>query len=436
MNIFDISISQLMKHLFIMILMSLFVAVLHAQNATIVAAQCPQCGIVLHGADMKKFDDPSFHKSGCTFVKKRETESNKLRDYTPMQEVGSKYSEADQRRLYSYGNGTACPICGGISRHNGSDCALGYAQKRAMELREEAERASNADARRNAVRNYQMMEENINTLAQSAQKSGNASSPAPSTTQPKPWNPIENIRNNRTHITNALLEKGYDKKLAFYDSYYACAFGKTSPNGEEEWVLVDRDGDTVGTFSKIELADDGSFFKYYMVRDFNGQWGLYNERGTLLCAPKYESINMLTANRDDYVKEAFFDVTQRDGNGVLRHGVFNQSYGVDGIKGEVIPCACDHIELIDRSPSSRGTLAKFQIGGAMGVMNVQKGEVLIQPSYSYINTYFTLKHGMFLIVGDSNGLGAFHAASMKEVVPVTPGYTLDKVRNLIDQIGK
>ena len=53
-----------MKHLFIMILMSLFAAVLHAQNATIVAAQCPQCGIVLHGADMKKFDDPSFHKSG------------------------------------------------------------------------------------------------------------------------------------------------------------------------------------------------------------------------------------------------------------------------------------------------------------------------------------------------------------------------------------
>jgi hypothetical protein len=184
------------------------------------------------------------------------------------------------------------------------------------------------------------------------------------------------------------------------------------------------------------LADDGSFFKYYMVRDFNGQWGLYNERGTLLCAPKYESIKMLTANRDDYVKEAFFDVTQRDGNGVLRHGVFNQSYDVDGIKGEVIPCVCDHIELIDRSPSSQGTLAKIQIGGAMGVMNVQKGEVVIQPSYSYINTYFTLKHGMFLIVGDSNGLGAFHAASMKEVVPVTPGYTLDKVRNLIDQIGK
>ena len=72
----------------------------------------------------------------------------------------------------------------------------------------------------------------------------------------------------------------------------------------------------------------------------------------------------------------------------------------------------------------------------MGVINVQKGEIVIQPSYSYTNTYFTLKYGMFLIVGDSNGLGVFHAASMKEVVPVTSGYTLDKVRNLIDHIGE
>ena len=88
-----------MKHIFITMLMSLFATVLHAQDATIVAAQCPQCGIVLHGADMKKFDDPSYHKSGCTFVKKKEPESAKLRDHSPMQEVNSKYSEADQRRL-------------------------------------------------------------------------------------------------------------------------------------------------------------------------------------------------------------------------------------------------------------------------------------------------------------------------------------------------
>ena len=115
---------------------------------------------------------------------------------------------------------------------------------------------------------------------------------------------------------------------------------------------------------------------------------------------------------------------------MLRHGLINGAI-VSG-DNRTIPCACDRIELIDRSPSNRGVLAKFTVDGRMGVMDADSGDVLIQPGYSYINTYFTPK-GMYLIVGDGTQFGAYNAETMEVIVFPDAGKTLEQIKTILDQ---
>ena len=65
-------------------------------------------------------------------------------------------------------------------------------------------------------------------------------------------------------------------------------------------------------------------------------------------------------------------------------------------------------------------------------MDTDDGDVIIQPSYSYVNTYFTPK-GMYFIVGDGNSFGAYFAETMEVLVFPDSGKTLDQVRNILDQ---
>ena len=120
----------------------------------------------------------------------------------------------------------------------------------------------------------------------------------------------------------------------------------------------------------------------------------------------------------------------RDERGVLLHGIINGSILIGD--NQTIPCACDRIELIDRSPSNRGVLAKFSIDGNMGIIDADSGDVLIQPGYTYINTYFTPK-GMYLIVGDGIQFGAYNAETMEAVVFPDAGKTLEQVKTILDQ---
>ena len=195
------------------------------------------------------------------------------------------------------------------------------------------------------------------------------------------------------------------------------------------WVLYDQDGNEVGQFSKIETAQIPDALDVFIARDLNGKWGVYNAGGYAIVEPIYESVKVLIARGNGEPRE-FYDVTQRDGQGMLRHGLINGSI-VSG-DNRTIPCACDRIELIDRSPSNRGVLAKITVDGRMGIMDADYGDVIIQPAFSYLNTYFT-RRGMYFIAGDGNSLGAYYAETMEEIVSPNSGKTLDQVRNIIDQ---
>ncbi len=165
------------------------------------------------------------------------------------------------------------------------------------------------------------------------------------------------------------------------------------PNGEERWLLANAKGEEVGQFSKVEFVEASGIDQFILVRDFNGKWGICGRGGTILCEPKFESVKMLSAIVND-------------------------------IGG-------------DRSATTDGVLAKVRKNGLSGVIGTFNGKVAIPVAYSYINTYFTLKGGMYLLVGDASRMGAYHVGDeFVEVVAVTDGYTLDKVKSLIAEKEK
>ena len=314
-----------------------------------------------------------------------------------------------------------CPSCGSVV-HEGW-CALSMLQKMANEAKAKANATTTPEERNMAIIDFHVCEENLfysyeQALKESIKKREDErqaqqnTSPAPASYQ---------------HLSSVDLKNGYDKKLGF-DSW-ATAYGKTFPNGQEQWVLYDQDGKEVGQFSKVETAAVPTGLDVFLVRDLKGKWGLYNAGGYAIVEPKFESVKVLVAQQDNESRE-YYDVTMRDERGMLLHGIINGSILIGN--NQTIPCACDRIELIDRSPSNRGVLAKFSIDGKMGIIDADSGDVLIQPGYSYVNTYFTPK-GMYFIVGDGTQFGAYNATTMEMVVSSDASNTLEQVKTIIDQ---
>ena len=391
--------------------MGALAATTYAQIPTPPDPSCAYCGV-----NLKKGEA---HKSSCPYYEAPKEEesssssSSHLKDYTPMPGMSS----VEYTLIYEVGvNGKKpCSHCLSLIHHPW--CEIINMQKWAKEYRAKAENASSEAERKRALWDYKRMVDNLKlfinlnyTLEDS--KPLPEVSPAPASYQ---------------HLSSVDIKGNYDKKLGYGN--WATAYGKTFPNGEEQWVLYDSDGQEVGQFSKVEPASVPSGLDVFLVRDFNGKWGVYNAGGYAIVKPEYESVKVVVAQQGNETHE-FYDVTLRDDRGVLRHGIINGA--IASVENQTIPCACDRIELIDRSPSNRGVLAKFTIDGNMGILDADSGDVLIQPGYSHVNTYFTPK-GMYFIVGDGTQFGAFYAETMEEVVSPTDGNTLDQVRNTIDQ---
>ncbi len=413
----------------------------------IVGVICPQCGIYLKGDAAKNFDDPAYHKAGCTFVKKKE--STRLKDHQPLPEVTSNYSQADQQRLYGYGNGIVCPYCG-TTTHSNPDCTIRNAQGFANDYRMKAERATSANERNQWIRKLRIMEDNIKILAQTSQNANASTSQQPQSNTDTSSSPSTEPANDAWEYSIGNILENHDKELSYGDGY-AKAYAITAPNGTEHWLLINKENEVVGKFNKVEFVDVSGTDQYVTVRDYNGQWGFYSRGGRRMCNPQYESVKKLTPIvGDNGYRGAYFDVTKRDERGILKHGLFDPNNVDLGPNGELlpnfetIPCKYDQIEMIDYVPipssdndsaEGYGVLAKVKENGRWGIVDPFNGETLIPTEHSYVNTFFTRKGGRYLIVGDGTNFGAYSTKRqpMEEVIPVTVGYTLDKVRNMINE---
>lgn len=356
-----------------------------------------------------------------------------IEDSKPLPEVKSRLNISREKygmlyRMGVRGFNITCLVCGSMVHEKW--CPYAMLQLMAVEAKDKAIATTTLEEREKAIIDYHVCEDNLlASYEQNLKKhidkqkqeeeAQNAREQAQQNTSPA----IASYQ----HFSSIDIKGNYDKKLGYGD--WATAYGKTFPNSEEQWVLYDQDGNEVGQFSKIESAPVPSGLDVFIVRDLNGNWGVYNAGGYAIVEPKYESIKVLVAQQDGQSRE-FYDVTMRDEQGMLRHGIINGSI-IDG-DNQTIPCACDRIELIDRSPSNRGVLAKITIDGSMGVMDAGSGDVLIQPGYSYVNTYFTPK-GMYLVVGNGTSFGAYYAETMENVISPNAGKTLEQVHIIIDQ---
>ena len=423
-----------MKRIFIIALLGLMAATTCAQIPQVSNPVCAYCGVSLtsgesHKRGCKYYEEPkndSESSSSSSSTTSSTSSSTRLKDYTPLPEVRSRLNVSSDKYAILYKVGVkdymiTCPSCGSVV-HEGW-CALAMLQKMANDAKAKAMATTTLEERKKAIIDFHVCEDNLrDSYEQALKESIKKREAAQQNTSLAPA--------SYQHLSSVDLKNGYDKKLGF-DSW-ATAYGKTFPNGQEQWVLYDQDGQEVGLFSKVEPAAVPTGLDVFLVRDFEGKWGVYNAGGYAIVEPKFESVKVLVAQHDNQSRE-FYDVTMRDERGMLRHGIINGSILIGD--NQTIPCACDRIELIDRCPSNRGVLAKFTIDGSMGIIDADSGDVLIQPGYSYVNTYFTPK-GMYLIVGDGSQFGAYNAATMEVVVLPDADKTLEQVKNMIDQRGR
>jgi hypothetical protein len=438
-----------MKRIALLIAMALTAAVsVHAQIPDPGDPVCAHCNV-----DLKS---QQAHKPGCPYYSAPSSEessssssssssgSTHLRDYKPLPEVKSRLniSSGKYHCMYNAGDGDhmiTCPACGNVAHERW--CAFALTQKAAIEAKAKALAATTPEGRRKAIIDFHVCEDNLLNsfdwhLAEFNRKREEAERKAQSTQQ-------DNATYTHTVAPGTYIAQHYDKELTF-GGYFARAIGATMPNGEERWLLYTTDGKEVGQFSKVEFVEANGINQYILVRDDNGKWGIYSRGGTKMCEPKFESVKMLsTVVNEIGGKMVVFDVTMRNNSGVLQHGIYNpdiedMNQGLNENNNPMtIPCVYDYVELIDRSCTYDGVLVKVRKNGLSGVIGTFNGKVKIPVAYSYINTYFTLKGGMYLLVGDGNRMGAYHVdEEVEEVVPVTDGYTLDKVKSLIAEKEK
>ncbi|MBR0023009.1 MAG: hypothetical protein IJP59_00195 [Muribaculaceae bacterium] len=424
-----------MKRIYLLLLLGLLAAATYAQIPQVSDPHCAYCNVNLKTGEAHKSSCPYYEapkeEESSSYSSSSVTSSAKLKDHEPLPEVKSRLDVSPDiyRLMYQAGDRehmTTCPACGSVA-HEGW-CAYAILQKMANEAKAKALAATTPEERRKAIIGFHVCEDNLlesfeYNLAKFRREREEARQKEREQAQQNTSPALASYQ----HLSSVDIKNGFDKKLGYGN--WATAYGKTFPGGEEMWVLYDQDGNEVGQFSKIETAQIPDALDVFIVRDLNGKWGVYNAGGYAIVEPIYESVKVLIARGNGEPRE-FYDVTQRDGQGMLRHGIINGS--IAGGDNRTIPCACDRIELIDRSPSNRGVLAKITVDGGIGIMDADSGDVIIQPAFSYLNTYFT-RRGMYFIAGDGNSLGAYDAKTMEEIVSPGSGKTLDQVRNILDK---
>ena len=446
-----------MKRIALFIPMALAAVVsVHAQIPTVSGGVCANCEKARFEKKGGQWVEVTPHASSCPYYSAPSSEessssssssssgSTHLRDYKPLPEVKSRLniSSGIYHCMYNAGDGDhmiTCPACGSVAHERW--CAFVLLQKMAVEAKAKALAANTPEERRKAIIDFHVCEDNLHNsfnyrMAKFTKEREEAERKAQSTQQ-------DNATYTHTVAPGTYIAQHYDKELTF-GGYFARAIGATMPNGEERWLLYTTDGKEVGQFSKVEFVEANGINQYILVRDDNGKWGIYSRGGTKMCEPKFESVKMLsTVVNEVGGKIVVFDVTMRNNSGVLQHGIYNpdiedMNQGLNENNTPMtIPCVYDYVELIDRSCTYDGVLVKVRKNGLSGVIGTFNGTVKIPVAYSYINTYFTLKGGMYLLVGDGNRMGAYHVDDeVVEVVPVTDGYTLDKVKSLIAEKEK
>lgn len=350
-------------------------------------------------------------------------------DHKPDCPIGKKIAEAEAKAKanawspnynsieYKYGNGVKCEECGRVQGHV-SDCIIGYCQK--LVLRYSDHTWNDPEAYKRKIR---ILEENIRHAVQRAREERAQAQQGGTTQQPistklKDHQPMPeqfpkesgvlipkmdrmpppvlpttiqlvNLREKANDGTSTV----YDKRIQFRDGRSVVARGITNRNGSETWTLfkVSRAGEEkIATFSKILTIDEGDLCRYFVCRDMNGKWGLYNLYGKKELDHEFSSIEAIAYN--DY----------NDKRGVVLKCCRNGKYGLLRYVGMTLNCEYDDMQF------EAGEVFRVLKNGRFGIVSIMNVP-LIPAEYTYIErlSYQHVPHTFYIVSKDNINYGIF-----------------------------
>ena len=397
---------------------------------------CAECG----GGEMAKRNgewvEVTPHKSWCPIAKKIEEAKEKEKE--------NAWAPNFNSIEYKYGNGVKCEECGRVQGHV-SDCSIGFCQKKILKLSELDHTkiwAGSVEATKNTVHR---LEGNIRNAAQRAreeraQAQQGGKSQQPISTKLKDHQPMPEQRPARPEKPTALIPKMdkmpptvlpnttvlvglreqvngsstiYDKRTQFNDKYAAVARCHTNANGTEEWALF-KDDEKIGDFSKVTVIDEGDLYRFYVCRDMNGRWGLYNKYGTKTLDHEYSSIEPIVFNSITNRREVTLKC-YRDGKCGMTDPIFPK------------PVVCEYDDILHETDNSY----RVQKDGKWGLItSYGRTEIPVEQAYIERIQYQGVPNTYYIVTKDKVNFCVYSSGSKSFKDDYTLGEAREKVREM------
>lgn len=358
-----------------------------------------------------RFTKGESHKPGCPNYVEEVEEPQSTQDDTVWDDP-SKYS-TDEFNV-GLGPGRICPECGKDS-HTASNCGIArlqysqvYWHNQYMISKRKKRKA--AEAKRDEIeaqlkKRYEYYTKNPVTPSTKLKDH----TPMPEQFEQRPENPsmlipkmdkmpppvlpttiqLVNVREKANDGTSTV----YDKRIQFRDRPTSVARGITNKNGTETWVLFKAylgEETKVATFSKITTIDEGDLWRYYVCRDMNGKWGLYNLYCKKELDHEFSSIEAIAYNK------------YNDKRGIVLKCCRNGKYGLLTDIGDTVNCEYDDIQL------EAGNKFRVLKDGKYGIIS-ESGNAIIPAEYTYIErlSYQNVEHTFYIVSKDNINYGVF-----------------------------
>ena len=207
----------------------------------------------------------------------------------------------------------------------------------------------------------------------------------------------------------------YDKYSGYYypdgPAYFVCAFGQTSPNGIENWILAIPDGEggyyrSPEEYAKIEVFVDQARYVRAICRDHNGKYSMRGGGGKEILPAEFSDIRYTGFSYgDDSYYVSHYQCVNEDGIGIF------DSEG-----------KCVVAPMFDRVDSMKqyGYLCHRVDGGKDDVTLINpEGDVVVGDAMmiSYDSVWLGGKTRIFLTVQNSDGKYAIYNTKGRRLTP-------------------
>ena len=385
------------------------------------------------------------HETWCPSYR-AEQQSTKLKEHVPMPEL-----------VYIP---STCPLCGGTNgtHINGGEyanasgqCYIGYALEQVQHYREEYNRATTLEQEKQAVFDLEIWNDNINRYLQAAKgiqkkkeqqqnqqvtnqnvqqintqplgrnaavrnkmrqdmNTARQQQPQPQTQQAQEYTykPAINLplADNKTASSFVVDGVEYDKRITFHIDNAAVAYGKTDPNGTENWILKDSAGNTLltaelGDVSTVEYNDQ----HYFLIKSQKYGYHFYDSYGKEIPVYSYKEpepvYRRVPVDNNVYEDRMFF---------IMYDEVLNGYYVYDPVTDKKVSDTYGNIEKNALGMSQNFPRFKVLKKGFYGVAEIGSYMLIIPAQYTFIKEYYTAneKFPYYIVSKVANKYGAYN----------------------------